>query len=91
MLVDGYSYLTSFGQVPVLVMFVLKCSLLKNFHLLLHLRSACLFWSKQATNILKTIKILFLLVPFHNAPSNFANLASWETGIGCQSPHPVSE
>ena len=24
-----------FGQVPVLVIFVLKCSLLKNFHLLL--------------------------------------------------------
>ena len=28
----GYSYSTSFGQVPVLVVFVLKCSLLKNFH-----------------------------------------------------------
>ena len=32
-----YSYPTSFGQVPVLVIFVLKCSLLKNFNLLLHL------------------------------------------------------
>ena len=27
----------TFGQVPVLVIFVVKCSLLKNFHLLLHL------------------------------------------------------
>ena len=32
-----YSYPTSFGQVPVLVIFVLKCLLLKNFNLLLHL------------------------------------------------------
>ena len=40
-------------------------------------RSACLFWSKQATNILKTTKILLLMVQFHNTPSNFANLASW--------------
>ena len=32
-------------------------------------------------NILKTIKILLLMVQFHNAPSNFANLASGETGI----------
>ena len=31
-----YSYPTSFGQVPVLVIFVLKCSLLENFNLLLH-------------------------------------------------------
>ena len=42
----------------------------KNF------RNACLFWSKQATHILKTIKILLLMVQFHNAPSNFENLAS---------------
>ena len=54
-------------------------------------RSACLFWSKQATNILKIIKILLLMVQFHNAPSNFAKVASWETGIGYQSPQPVSE
>ena len=32
-----YSYTTSFGQVPVLVIFILKCSLPKNFNLLLHL------------------------------------------------------
>ena len=32
-----YSYPTSFGQVPVFVIFVLKYSLLKNFFLLLHL------------------------------------------------------
>ena len=31
------------------------------------------------------------MVQFHNAPSNFANLASEETGIGYQSPQPVSE
>ena len=30
----GYSYPTNIGQVPVLVIFVLKCSLLKNFNLL---------------------------------------------------------
>ena len=36
---------------------------------------------EQATNILKTIKILLLMVQFHNAPSNFANVASRETGI----------
>ena len=33
-----YSYPTSFGQVPVLVIFVLKCSLLKSYNLLLHLK-----------------------------------------------------
>ena len=27
------------------------------------------------------------MVQFHNAPSNFVNLASGETGIGYQSPH----
>ena len=54
-------------------------------------RSACLFWSKQATNILKTIKHFLLMVQFHNAPSNFVNLTSRETGIGYQSPQPVSE
>ena len=32
-----YLHLTSFGQVPVLVIFVLKWSLLKNFNLFLHL------------------------------------------------------
>ena len=32
-----YSYPTSFGQVPVLVISFLKCSLLKNFDLVLHL------------------------------------------------------
>ena len=31
-----YSYPTSFDQEPVLVIFVLKFSLFKNFHLLLH-------------------------------------------------------
>ena len=31
------SYPTSFGQVPVLVIFVLKCLLFKNFYLLLQL------------------------------------------------------
>ena len=31
------------------------------------------------------------MVQFHNAPSNFAKLASGETGIGYQSPQPVSE
>ena len=81
-----YSYPTNFGQEPVLVIFVLKCSLLQNFHLFYIVRSACLFWSKQATNILKIIKILFLMVLFHNAPSNFTNLASGKTGIGYQSP-----
>ena len=35
-----------------------------------------LIWSKQATNILKIIKILLLMAQFINAPSNFANLAS---------------
>ena len=39
-------------------------------------RSVCLFWSKQAKNILKNIKILLLIAQFHNAPPNFANLAS---------------
>ena len=39
-------------------------------------RSVCLFWSKQAKTILKNIKILLLIAQFHNAPSNFANLAS---------------
>ena len=39
-----------------------------------------LFWSKQATNSLKTIKSFLLLVQFHNVPSNFANLAAGETG-----------
>ena len=71
---------TRIRQVPVLVMFVLKCSLLKNFNLLL-----------QATNILKTIKILLLMVQFHNTPTHFAKLASGETGIGYQGPQPVSE
>ena len=33
-----YSYPTSFGKVPVLVIFVLKCLLLKTFNLLLHLK-----------------------------------------------------
>ena len=80
---DVYSYPISFGQVPVLVIFVLKCLLLKNFDLFFF-RSACLYWSKQATNILKTIKILHLMVQFHNAPSNFVNLASRETGTGYQ-------
>ena len=80
------SYPTSFGQVPVLVIFVLKCSLLKHSNLFYILRNACLFWSKQATNILKTLKILLLMVQFHSAPSKFANLASGETGIGYQSP-----
>ena len=37
-------------------------------------RSAYLFWSKQATYILKTFKILLLLVQFHNAPSKFCKL-----------------
>ena len=54
-----YSNPNSFGQVPVLVIFVLKCLLLKNFNLLLHLNNICLFWSKQATNILKPIKFYF--------------------------------
>ena len=38
-----YSYPTSFGQVPVLVIhvYVLKYSLLKNFNLLLHLWKQC--------------------------------------------------
>ena len=31
------------------------------------------------------------MVQFHNAPSNFAKVASGETGIGYQSPQPVSE
>ena len=31
------------------------------------------------------------MVQFHNAPSNFANLASGEAGIGYKSPQPVSE
>ena len=37
-IVQLYSYPTSFGQVPVLVIFVLKCLLLKNFNLFLHLK-----------------------------------------------------
>ena len=40
----------------------------------------------QATNTLKTIKILLLIVQFHNVPSNLANLDLGETGIGYQSP-----
>ena len=44
---------------PVLVIFVLKCLLLKNFNLLEVCKQATL------TNILKTIKILLLLVLFH--------------------------
>ena len=31
------------------------------------------------------------MVQFHNAPWNFANLVSGETGIGYESPQPVSE
>ena len=31
------------------------------------------------------------MVQFHNAPSNFANLTSGETGIDYQSPQPISE
>ena len=40
-------------------------------------RNDCLFCSKQATNILKTIKFLLLMVQFHNAPSN---LRTWPRG-----------
>ena len=36
--------------------------------------SACLFWNKQATNILKPIKILLLMVPFHNGTLKFCEL-----------------
>ena len=86
-----YSYPTSFDQVPVLVIFVLKCSLLKNLIYCYIFRSACLFWSKQATNILKTIRILLLVVQYHNAPSNFANSALGETAMDYQGPQPVSE
>ena len=31
------------------------------------------------------------MVQFYNTPSNFANMATGETGIGYQSPQPVSE
>ena len=55
------------------------------------MRSVRLFWSKQATNILKTIKMILLMLQFHNAPSNFANFATGEAGIGYQSQQPVSE
>ena len=41
------------------------------------LYSACLFWNKQATHILKTIKILLLMVQFHNG-----TLKSCELGLG---------
>ena len=60
---------------PVLVIFVLKCSLPKNCNFCYIFRRACLFWSKQATNILINIKLLLLMVQFYNAPS-YANVAS---------------
>ena len=44
-------------------------------------RSVCLFWSKQATNILKNIKILLLMVQLHNATSEFTHLASGDTEL----------
>ena len=42
------------------------------------LRSVCLFWSKQATNILKTINILLLMTQFHIMHSKI--LQTWPRG-----------
>ena len=45
----------------------------------------------SGVNKQQTIKIFLVMEQFHNAPSNFANLASGETDIGYQSSQPVSE
>ena len=42
--------------------------------------------SKQK-NILKNIKILLLIAQFHNAPSNFANLASGRRALAAGAHH----
>ena len=70
----------------VLVIFCLKCSLRKDFDLLLIFRNVCPFWTNHVTNFLKNVYILLLMIQFNNALSNFVNLASEETGIGYQNP-----
>ena len=40
---------------------------------------------------MKNLNILLFMAQFHNAPSDFANLALGETGIGFQNPQLRSE
>ena len=73
---------------PVLVKYQFWSYLFENIHCLRILIycyifiCVCLFWSKQATNILKAINFFLLMAQFYNAPSNLANLTSGETGTG---------
>ena len=80
-----YSYPTSFGQVPVLVIIALKCSLLNNF-IVTSLEGPA-YSGVSNKYFLKTIKILLLMVQCYNAPPNFAKLASGRQALAIGAHH----
>ena len=68
------------------MVFVLNICCLRIFIYCYIFRIACLFWNKQATNILKTVKILLLMVQFHNGTLKFCKLGLGGDRLGYQSP-----
>ena len=88
---NKYSYPTSSAQMPGLVIFVLKYSLLKNFNLLLHLYTCLSILGKQAINYFENHYFFLFMAQLYNTPSNVANLASREASIGYWSPELGSE
>ena len=62
---------TSFGHICFKMLVALEFS----FSFIVNIfRSAYLFWNKQATNVLKAINILLLMVQFHNDTLKFCEL-----------------